>query len=389
MAASHVVPRAYLWGFADTVHAGMEGRTNSQLIFGRLYVRGPKYFFPAMIGVKLPVGLIILSGLGLILFFARRMPEEWNLPAGTILAMAILFLLVLAKGATYAGIRHALPVVVLLSIFAGLFVERVLALRSRSLKAAAVMAYVLACASAIPVLRPWEYFNEFVGGTKGGYKYFSDEGVDLGQRTKEIANYYRKFLNPAGELPNIIYLTSEEELKARDVDYLGRDRQRDLRRLSQPERSGTTFVRSSFLAPNTFWDRRAFREAVPAARFGNLFVYQGTFLSPADAAAAFARTPLYFNGIEKLYTDKPEEAAAEKAFQQSAEMDPTAFFVHIELGNLRLKRGTREGALQAYSDALKYAPDDALIRQPIELQIERMAHHSPGEIPPLRNSFLE
>ncbi len=26
MAASHVVPRAYLWGFADTVHAGMEGR---------------------------------------------------------------------------------------------------------------------------------------------------------------------------------------------------------------------------------------------------------------------------------------------------------------------------------------------------------------------------
>jgi hypothetical protein len=385
MAASHIVPRAYLWGFADTIHAGMEGRPDPQLIFGRPYMgKGPKYFFPAMIAVKLPIGLSVLSLLGLILFFARKLPTEWNFPMGVILAAAILFLLVLAMGATYAGIRHALPVVALLSIFAGIFVERALASSSRSLKAVAVLAYVLACVSAVPVLRPWEYFNEFVGGTKNGYKYFSDEGVDLGQRTKEIIDYYRKFLKPAGETPTIIYETSDEELKGRGVEYLGRDMQRDLKRLSQPERSGTIFIRSPFLCPNTFWDRRAFREATPAARFGNLFVYQGTFLSPADAAAA-----LYFHGIEKHYADNPDDAAAEMAFQQSAEMDPTAFFVHIELGNLLLKRGAKEPALRAYSDALKYAPEDALIRQPIEMQIERITHQPPGEIPPLRNPFLE
>jgi hypothetical protein len=385
MAATHIVPRAYLWGFADTVRAGMEGRPDPQLIFGRLYVRkGPKYFFPAMIAMKLPIGLSVLSLLGLVLFLARRLPEEWNFPAGVILAAAILFLLVLAMGATYAGIRHALPVVALLSIFAGLFVERALALRSRSLKAVAAVAYLLACASAVPVLRPWEYFNEFVGGTKNSYKYFDDEGVDLGQRTKEIVAYYRKFLKPAGEMANIIYLTSEQELKGRDVDYLGRDMQRDLKRLSQPELSGTIFVRSAFLSPNTFWDRRALREATPATRFGNVFVYQGTFLSPADAAAF-----LYFRGIEKHYADKPDDAAAEVAFQQSAEMDPTAFFVHIELGNLLLKRGAREEASRAYSEALKYAPPDALIRKPIAEQIERIAHQPLGEIPPLRNPFLE
>ena len=255
---------------------------------------------------------------------------------------------------------------------------------SRSLIAVTVLAYVLACASAVPVLRPWEYFNEFVGGTKNGYKYFSDEGVDLGQRTKEIVDYYRKFLKPAGEMPTLIYESSDEELKGRDVEYLGRDMQRDLKRLSQPQRSGTIFVRSVFLSPSTFWDRRALREATPATRFGNVFVYRGTFLSPADAAAA-----LYFHGIEKHYADKPDDAAAEEAFQQSTEMDPTAFFVHIELGNLLLKRGAREGALRAYSDALKYAPEDALIRRPIAEQIERIAHHPDGEIPPLRNQFLE
>jgi tetratricopeptide (TPR) repeat protein len=385
LAATHIVPRAYLWGFADTVHAGMEGRPNPQLIFGRLYVRrGPKYFFPAMITVKLPIGLSILSLLGLILFFARRLPADWNIPAGVILAAAILFSLVLAWGATYGGIRHALPVVVLLSIFTGLFVERVMASYSRSLKAITMLAYVLACVSAVPVLPPWEYFNEFVGGTQNAYKYFSDEGVDLGQRTKEIADYYRKFLKPTGEIPNIIYLTSDEELKARDVEYLGRDMQRDLQRLSQPQRSGTIFVRSVFLSPNIFWDRRALREATPATRFGNAFVFRGSFLSPADAAAV-----LYFHGIEKHYTDKPDDAAAEKAFQQSAEMDPTPFFVHIELGNLLLKRGAREEALRAYSDALKYAPEDQLIRRPIADQIERIAQHTDREIPPLRNQFLE
>jgi hypothetical protein len=117
MNATRIVPRSYLWGFADTVHAGMEGRLAPQLVFGHMYARkGPKYFFPAMIGVKLPIGLSALSLLGLIFFFARRLPAEWDFPAGVILAAALLFLLVLSQGATYAGIRHAMPVVALLAI---------------------------------------------------------------------------------------------------------------------------------------------------------------------------------------------------------------------------------------------------------------------------------
>jgi hypothetical protein len=72
IAATHMVPRAYLWGFADTIRVGMEGGPYPQLIFGRVYLRrGPKYFFPAMIVVKLPIGLSILMLLGLALFFSR------------------------------------------------------------------------------------------------------------------------------------------------------------------------------------------------------------------------------------------------------------------------------------------------------------------------------
>src|SRR5450432_1556508 len=113
MATTHVVPRAYLWGFADTIRAGMEGREIPQLFFGTEYdFRGPRYFFPAMIAVKVPIGLIVVMLIGLSLFFTRRIPPDWILTCAIVLATAALFLLVLSIGATYAGIRHALPVVV-------------------------------------------------------------------------------------------------------------------------------------------------------------------------------------------------------------------------------------------------------------------------------------
>jgi tetratricopeptide (TPR) repeat protein len=385
MNATRIVPRAYLWGFADTVHAGMEGRLSPQLFLGRMYVRKlPTYFFPVMLAVKLPIGLSLLAILGLILFFARRLPREWNFPAAVVLAPAILFLLVLARGSTYAGIRHALTAVALLSIFAGFFAERALTLPSKSLKAVGVLVAVLAAVSAVPVLRPWEYFNELVGGSQNAYKYFDDEGVDLALRTKELAAYYHRFLEPRGEIPDVIYWSSEEELKGRGVDYLGRDKERDLARLRQPERTGAIFVSPLSPVQGPFWRLTALRNAQPVARFGNLVVYEGTFQLPGLAAGE-----LYWEGIKKEYSDQPDLANAEKFFQESVDLDPTACFVHIELANLLLKRGAREEALQGYSNALKYAPDEPLIQKPIEAQILRIASRQPGDIPPIRNPFLE
>ncbi len=168
------------------------------------------------------------------------------------------------------------------------------------------------------------------------------------------------------------------------MEYLGRDMERDLKQISQPERSGTIFIAPMFMVRGTFWDKPALWKAAPVRRFGNIFVYQGTFHLPAFAAGG-----LYWHGIEKTYSDKPDETEAEKVFHQSVQMDPSAFFVHIELGNLLLKRGAREEALQAYSDALKYSPDDPTIRQPIEEQIRRFSYTAEEKIPPLRNPFLE
>jgi Dolichyl-phosphate-mannose-protein mannosyltransferase len=385
MNVTRVVPRAYLWGFADTIHAGMEGRPFPQIAFGHYYFgKGPRYFFPAMLTVKLPIGLLLLALLGIGLFLSKRVPAEWGLPAGVVLTVIFLFLLVLASGATYAGIRHELPVVVLLSVFAGMAVAAAVMCDSKSLKIVVVLSYIVAGISAIPVLRPWEYFNEFVGGAKNAHNLFSDEGVDLGQRTKEYVAYYNQFLKPMGEKPALNYWTSIEELKARGVDYLGRDVDADMAKLTLPEYSGTIIAGSHGLFRHPVWDFRALRESTPAARFGNIFIYRGTYYLPALNAEI-----LYWHGVEKQYGALPDEAAAEQFYRQAIAIDPSAYFVDILVANYCLKRGEQGEALKFYAAALKNAPEDKQIQRSIEEQIERVSHEPAGQVPTLRNPFME
>lgn len=385
MASSHVVPRAYIWGFADTIRAGLEGRADPITAFGRPYFgTGPRYFFPGMIALKLPIGLSVLVLLGLYLFFARRLPREWNVGLGIVLMAAALFLLVLASGSTYGGIRHALPVVVLLAIPGGIAVQAALSSHSKWLKAGVVASVVAAAVSALPVMRPWEYFNEIVGGTKNAHLYFSDEGVDLWQRGKELAAYYHQVLEPAGELPLLAYGIFEPEEKARHLDWLGRDKERDEARLSSRVFSGTILINARFLGEKPFWDLPNLRHAVASARFGNLLVFRGTF----DCGGIFALN-LYFDAVSKIYAEKPDLQAAERLLRQSVRMDPSEFFADIELGNLCLKRGSREDALQAYSDALQHTPSDSELRRSIEEQIKRVSSEPLGQVPELRDPFME
>lgn len=44
---AHLLPRAYIWGFADTIRAGIEGRVETRLFYGHVYFgKIPAYFFP-------------------------------------------------------------------------------------------------------------------------------------------------------------------------------------------------------------------------------------------------------------------------------------------------------------------------------------------------------
>jgi tetratricopeptide (TPR) repeat protein len=384
IAVSHLLPRPYIWGLADTIRGGIEGRLETRLFYGRLYYGNPpKYFFPGILAAKLPLGFSFLILLGLFLFLARRLPSDWNIPILVVLFVSLGFFLVLANGATYGGMRHALPVALLLSIFGGFSVHAALSTDFKLLRWAVPAGFLAAAASALPVLRPYEYYNELVAMEKAAL-YFNDEGLEAEQRGKELLRYYFENLKPIGEVPYLLYDIPELAGRVRGLDWVGRDPERDSARFNTRIASGTIFVGGRYLGPRPFWDSAALRNAKPVARFGNLLVYHGTFDLPGGLAHA-----RYWDGLTKIYTKKPDLATAEQLLRQSAQLDPAQFFVHIEIGNLCLNRASREEALRAYNDALNYAPDLPFFRQPIRDQIHRVSTETLSQIPPLRNPELE
>lgn len=387
MERTHVVPRAYLWGFADTIRAGLEGRVIPITAFGRAYLdRAPRYYFPAMILLKLPIGTSVIVLCGLFLFFSRRLTEEYRAGFTIVLAALLLFLLVLVLGSTYGGIRHALPLIVLLNIFGGVAISAAFRSPSPILRIAVVVALIAAAASAVPVMRPWEYFNELAGGTKNAYRYFSDEGVDLGERGKELADYYQRVLKPAGQVPVLFYgPIGIPEMTARRLDWLGRDEKRDEAQLSSANYTGTVLIDARFVGPKPYWDAASLRARTPTERFGNLLVYRG----PCACSALFASN-LYDLAISKIFAEKPDLEAARRLLSLSTRMDPSAFFASIDLGNVCRKLGSREDALRAYSDALQNAPSgDLELRESLQQQIQRISSEPLNEVPDLRDPFLE
>jgi tetratricopeptide (TPR) repeat protein len=385
LAKFHLLPRAYLWGLADVARAGLEGRIESRLVFGRPYWgKGPAYFFPGVVAVKLPIGLSLLAFAGIFLFLARRLPPEWKIPTALCLFATFFFFFVLARGSTYAGIRHALPAVVLLSTFAGFAVHAAFAVRVMLPKFAAALAFILAAISALPVLRPWEYYNELVGGKDHAYLYFNDEGVDLSLRFKEVAHYYHTVLEPRREAPLMQYFTFLAEGDYRKLDYIGREGRSDEHIYDSPNFTGTIIVEARQLGPRVFGDMASLRSAIPVARFGNAVVFRGTF----DVGAILG-ADRYWEGIRSLYSDKPDPVTAEKYFRRSVELDPSCFWVFIILGNIYVGQGDHDKALRAYQDARDHSPAGTVFRREIDEQLHQMATLPVNQVRPLRDPDAE
>ncbi|MBA4122954.1 MAG: hypothetical protein H0X72_10895 [Acidobacteria bacterium] len=387
MTDGHLFPRAYIWGMADTIRAGAEGNASSILLFGNLYYsKAPFYYFPGVIAVKLPLGLLLLTAIGIALLLARRTPREWYPPLTAMVVLAILFLLALIKGSSYAGIRHALPIVPPLALLGSLAIYRAVKSESSFLRVGVALALAAAMLSAIPVLRPWEYYNEIVGGKANGHLYFNDEGVDLGLRTKELAEYYNQNSKPSGEIPYVVYFSPQLEKSRRGLDWVGNQPERDAEKMSGDTQSGTFIIGAKELAPSLFWDvGKPFRGAAPAARFGNLFVFRGTFPGANAARAAY----LFFGAVGKIYSPEADIEGGIQMLSQSLALDPSPFFVWLELGNQYLKLGNRDEALRAYRTAKETAPASDSISELLRIQIERVQTEPLNQIQPLRNPGLE
>jgi tetratricopeptide (TPR) repeat protein len=379
MVRGHLFPRAYTWGMADTIRAGAEGRARSVFAFGRTYKKEPFYLSLGMIAVKLPLGLLLLTAIGAVLLIIRKIPREFFAPLFGVIGLAVLFLIILATGSAYGGIRHALPVVPPLALLASLAIYKAIKSKSYFLRGAVACALIAALASAIPVLRPWEYYNETVGGSERAYLYFADEGIDAELRVKELVKYYNENLRPAGEIPFLLYPVHQAERKRRELDWVGENLERDGERLNSEMVSGTIFMGGRQVRA-----KPAFRDATPIARFGNLFVFRDTFRDPDTKVFR-----LTMRARNKIYTAEPDIEGAIKLLSEAVALDPKKFHNAVELGNQYLKVGKREEALRAYRIAKENAPADDAISELLTRQIERVAAEPLEQISPLRNPKIE
>jgi hypothetical protein len=383
LARCHALPRAYLWGIADIIRAGVEGRNIPLFFFGKKYDnRTPWYFFPGALLVKLPLGLIALATVGAALLLLRRVSPALVAPMSAVVGLAGVFLLFLARSNSgYAGVRHAMAVIPPLAMMAALTIKTALDRKSRALGVFAMLAVIGASASALPVARPWEYFNELVGGPANAYRYFNDEGVDINQRTVDIARYYdQQRLRAAGEVPFDDYVMSKEERRRRGMTM----RSWEDEEFDADVITGTAFINARSLAPRRIFDYDVFRQAQPAERFGNLFVYRGQFHLPWLKASK-----RLWKAMELIYAPEPDLKTAERLLAEAVESYPKAYTAALELGNLRAKRGARDEAIHAFEIAKANAtPNDEIIAL-LARQIERLKREPPELLQPVRNPWLE
>lgn len=139
-----------------------------------------------------------------------------------------------------------------------------------------------------------------------------------------------------------------------------------------------------FMGARRMKGRLAFRDATPIARFGNLFVFRGTFKFPEART-----TSLTVRAMNKIYTAEPDIEGAIKLLSEAVAINPKKFSNAVELGNQYLKLGKREEALRAYQLAKENAPADNEISNLLTRQIERVATEPLEQISPLRNPDIE
>jgi DNA-binding SARP family transcriptional activator len=83
-------------------------------------------------------------------------------------------------------------------------------------------------------------------------------------------------------------------------------------------------------------------------------------------------------------------AAAERMLKMSIALDPmTPYFVYLQLGNLYLRQGSREKALQAYADASRCASFYLERKQLIEAQMTRVSSKPLDKVAELRKPAME
>ena len=391
-----LAPRPYLWGLADTVRAGVEGRGPPETVLWgtRHHGRPPWFTWPSIVVGKLPLALLTMSVLGLLCLPWLQLDRSarWALAMTATMGSAHLLELSQSQG-TYGGIRHALPLVVGLAVAAGGWGALAWQRRSTVLQGMSIALLLGATLTTLPEPRAWEFQNTLAGGTAGAWRQFANEGMELGQRSIELRTFYRQRIQPSGEPLYIAMWMPESQLRAYGlpIGNLVADLEDD--NVAGDYRGWFVFDSWAHIPrPELKWDPDdIFRNMELAARFGNMEIWRGSQHTPDGRARS-----MYYRVMEFVYRDGKQDwpLVASRLAEVNAQL-PYHVGAGIELGNARLRMGDRVGARNAYAGLLVNAAGqlDPLTRQALQRQI--VALDAPPDARPqavvavLRNPWME
>jgi len=158
---------------------------NAAFLMGNYSSDGWWYYFPVVFAVKTPLPLLILFAMSLIYCWRKR---GWRKAIVPLMLSAIYFCLSMLSSLNI-GYRHLLCILP----FLFLFISQLAAIQWRQrMKLAWIPALLVAWLAAGTLLifpNYLTYFNELVGGTRGGYKVLADSNIDWGQDLPAVREY--------------------------------------------------------------------------------------------------------------------------------------------------------------------------------------------------------
>lgn len=391
--AHQLLPRSYLWGLADTVRTGVEGRgLGMHFVWGKVhYGLPPWYSWPAILVAKVPLALLVLAAAGLPLAFRRRLPPETRWTLAMLLAACGLHMVALVgSDGIWGGVRHATPVLVGLAVLAGGAVHWAWGRRTRAALAGVAMLFLAAMAMTIREPRLWEYHNELVGGTDDAHRYFTNEGLDLGQRFHELREIHDRLVVPSGEPMYVDYWVGEQQMKAARLNQ--RRLVESLEDTNVEGRYTGWFVNtmtSTLPWPQWDWDpTEVYKDMKLIERRGHIAVWHGTMVRPRARAGSMVGKVMDY-----IYKENGTDWALVAArLEESVAHAPQRIDAGVELGNAYLRLGRREEAITAYRRLLEQdkIPVEKKVAGQLQAQIDRI--RTAGDlatVAPMRNPWTE
>lgn len=389
----HLAPRAYLWGLADTIRVGVDGRGLSvhRLFGGTFLGTTPWFAWPAILAGKVPEALLAASLAGAVALWRLRLEPaaRWTLCVLVAVAAAHLVALLGSRG-IWGGVRHALPLLVLLAIPAGALVASAWQQRSRALAAGCVVLFGGALAVTALEPRLWEYHNALAGGSRDGWQAFGNEGVDLGQRYHEIRDVYRRRIAPSGEPFYAAYWLLEQQADADGVIVRRRVESIDDDNVEGRYAGWVAYTMTDTESQPEFgWDAEAaLRDMVLLERHGIVGIYRGHQTLPLVRARG-----LYDAVVRYVYEDKGSDwDKVARRLDEAMPWIPQHVGAAVELANARARLGDGRASAAALRGLLAQdkAPVDDRLRVQFEARVAELeAGADAAALPLLRNPWLE